>query len=196
MFIAGAPWIHTRQLACSQRAVVFVVTLKIDNNRRNSHVLNGHSFCCSLYKCQTVVLFLKTCKKQNSNFKIVHRHSLEGLLLKTDCIKAIQTLYWFWLVVNKCLQAIFVPETAQMVSALVSWRQDWLSPLFSSGSFLWLSFPPRHGLPVKLSPSLFLLLFVIYQGLRKPFLFVSFFCPVTDIPKTTININVPLCVPK
>lgn len=49
-------------------------------------------------------------KKQNCNFKIAPRHFLKGLWLKTNCIKAIQASYQFWFVVNKCLQAIFVPE--------------------------------------------------------------------------------------
>lgn len=73
-------------------------------------------FALTVLLCRTgtqmgaLMLTLTDTEKQNSSFRIGYRHFLEQLLLKTKCTEAIQTLYRLWLVVNKCLQAIFVPK--------------------------------------------------------------------------------------
>lgn len=115
--------------------VILPVTLKICIKEK---------LIISLYDCffvelgQTNVGF-KVVLNLNSNIKTPYRLPLERLLLKTGPINSNIVL-----ILIGCDQMfagyLCSKETAQTASPLVSWRQDWLSPLCSCWSFL--PFPP------------------------------------------------------
>ena len=93
------------------------------------------------------------------------------------CSRAIQTLHWFWLAVNKCLQAIFVPTTL-LRWALLLFLGDRTDCLLcaAAGSFLWLTFSPSWSLSQALWESVFVNV-VIYQGIEQ-----SLFTSVIFLP--------------